>query len=158
MPRRLRVSRPQLKRDPLGSKPMPARFILVPILLLLGCGRSNSSSQVAVDTTIVFIASRAPTGSGPVLRIVITRDAKVYADGRRVTSQGLDSAISALETRNGAVWYYRAGPERVPTARQDAVISLVLKAVLDHRRPLKLLSHEDLGRPALRPLTDSTRR
>jgi len=137
---------------------MPARFILVPILLLLGCGRSSSSSQVAVDTTIVFIASPAPTGSGPVLRIVITRDAKVYADGRRVTSQGLDSALSALETRNGAVWYYRAGPEREPTARQDAVISLVLKAVLDHRRPLKLLSHEDLGRPTLRPLTDSTRR
>ncbi len=139
-----RASRPQLKRDPLGSKHMLNRLTV--LLLLLGafsCHRTESSAQPTVDTTLVFVAEPAPGGRGPTLRVLVARDARVYADGRSVTIPMLDSIFSALRIRNGGVSYYRAAPERRPTRQQDSVVKAVAQAVARHGLSITFLSRTD---------------
>jgi hypothetical protein len=115
-------------------------------LLVLGigaCRRPDSSAQTTVDTAIVFVAEPSATGRGPTLRIVVTRDASVYADGRPVPVARLDATLSALRLKNGAVSYYRAAPDRRTTWQQDSVIKAIAVGVATNRLPITFLSRTD---------------
>ena len=115
-------------------------------LLVLGigaCHRADSSAQTTVDTAMVFVAEPSATGRGPTLRIVVTRDANVYADGRPVLVARLDSTLSALRVKNGAASYSRAAPERRTTLQQDTVIKAIAIAVAANGLPITFLSKTD---------------
>jgi len=119
---------------------------LTVLLLLLGalsCHRTESSAQRTVDTALVFVAEPAPGGRGPTLRVLVARDARVYADGRSVTIPMLDSIFGALKIRNGGVSYYRAAPGQRPTRQQDSVIKAVAQAVASHGLSMWFLSRTD---------------
>ena len=131
--------------------PSPVRRSVRAILVLslASCGRRGSGDGSRVDTTIVSTPLPAPAASAPILRISITRDAKVYADGRAVTLPGLDSLFAALKAIKGVVWYYQEASARGPAAKQASVITSVLDAVIRHQLPVRLSSKPDFSDAAL---------
>jgi hypothetical protein len=134
---------PQLKRNPLGSKLM--RNFLALSLVVLGapaCQRPNSTARSTVDTTMVFVAGSATT-PGPTIGIVVTRDAKVYVDGRPVPVVSLDSTLGTLRIRNARVTYFRAVTEQRTTPQQDSAIRALAIAVATNRLAITFLTRAD---------------
>jgi len=119
--------------------------LLVLVLSLGSCGRRDSGGGSRVDTSSVFRRLPTPAASARILRIRITRDAKVYADGRAVTLAVLDSLLAALQVFKGGVWYYQEASPRHPAAKQDSVITSVLDALIRHQLPIRLSTKPDFS-------------
>lgn len=106
------------------------------ILILCACG-GGAGDRAMVDTTA---ASMSPT-----LRLVITSDPAVYADGRATSLIGLDSQFSTLKGANGEVWLYREASDPRTRAPQDSLVDSVLMAITRHALPFRLSSRPDFS-------------
>ena len=117
---------------------------LCAILILAACRGSRSSGSAPLDTAA--FTSVAP--AGPVdstLRIVITDQPQVYANGRLVSLAGLDSLLMALKLIDGEVWFYRQEPDIRLAAQQNSLIDSVFIAVRRHELPLRPSRVADFG-------------
>ncbi len=90
-----------------------------------------------VDTTAAPLS--------PTLRLVITSNPAVYADGRPTSLIGLDSQFSVLKGANGEVWLYREARDPGTTALQDSLVDSVLMAITRHALPFRLSSRPDFS-------------
>jgi len=92
------------------------RFLRVLVILaLVGCGGGTSADRPTAEVRSA-------------LRIVVTSDAQLYADGRAVTLASLDSLLTALKTANGEVWYYREPRDPDLSGEQDSLVNSILTA------------------------------
>ena len=86
--------------------------------------------------------SSVPT---PVLKVSVLRDGKVLADSHEVALPALDSLLSELSKRKGAVWYYREGGDQPLSASAKQVMTDVLGAIVRHRLPVSLSTKPDFS-------------
>lgn len=117
---------------------------LCAILILAACRGSRSSGSAPLDTAA--FTSVAP--AGPVdstLRIVVTDQPQVFADGKPVSLAALDSLLVALKLIDGEVWFFRQQPDIRLAARQDSLIDSVFTAVRRHELPLRPSRVADFG-------------
>ena len=143
---RRRAGRPQLKRDPLGSKPTMRQLVArsLAVLLLASCG-GRSSDRSTVDTVLVFTAPPPAAPGAPVLRISITRDAKLYADGRPITLTALDSSLRALKGANGGVWLYQEVRDLRRGSALDSAFKTVASSIARHELPVRFARQPDFS-------------
>jgi hypothetical protein len=117
---------------------------LCAILLLATCRGSRSSGSAPLDTAA--FTSDAPAGPlDSTLRIVITDQPQVYANGRPVSLVALDSLLGALKLIDGEVWFYRQQPDIHLAAQQNSLIDSVFTAVRRHELPLTPSRVADFG-------------
>jgi hypothetical protein len=118
-------------------------------LLLLGlalaCGRRDSSDAAAVDTAMVFVSTPTAARGSTRLRVSITTDAKLLADGRQVTVGALDSLLSATQAARGGVWLYQDNSARKRGSRSDSLFKRVAEASLHHHLPVWFAHRPDFA-------------
>ena|SRR5213594_1509066 len=114
------------------------------LLLLASCG-GRSADRATVDTLLVFTAPPPAAPRAPVLRISITRDAKVYADGRAITLTALDSSLRALKGVNGGVWLYQEVRDRRPGSALDSAFKTVASSIARHELPVRFARQPDFS-------------
>ncbi len=112
------------------------------ILILCACG-GGAGDRAMVDTTA------APLN--PTIRLVITSDLAVYADGHATSLIGLDSQFTTLKGANGEVWLYREARDPRTSAQQDSLVDSVLMAITRHALPFRLSSRPDFSDQADKP-------
>lgn len=111
---------------------------------------------VALITSAIVVACSLELMAEPskVLKIAVTADGHVTADGRAVSIEALIPILRDLAKSKGTVWYYReaAGAEPHPNALK------VLSAIVDHNLPVSLSTKpdysdavDDKGRSVPRP-------
>lgn len=114
------------------------------ILILAACRGSRSSGSAPLDTAA--FTSVAPSGpSDSTLRIVITDQPQVYANGRLVSLAALDSLLVTLKLIDGEVWFYRQQPDIRLAEQQNSLIDSVFAAVRRHALPLRPSRVGDFG-------------
>jgi hypothetical protein len=118
---------------------------LLSLLVLAACGGGKPGGQAAADTAAMVSTAPAPTPEDATLRLIITSDPAVYANGHAVTPQGLDSALTALPDSDGEVWLYREVADPHVAAAQDSLADLVLAAITRHDLPLKVSHKPDFS-------------
>lgn len=117
---------------------------LCAILVFAACRGSRSSGSTPLDTAA--FTSVAPTGPvDSTLRIVVTDQPQVYANGKPVSLAALDSLLVALKLIDGEVWFFRQQPDIRLAARQDSLIDSVFTAVRRHELPLRPSRVADFG-------------
>ncbi|HEY6108949.1 MAG TPA: hypothetical protein VIV56_08605 [Gemmatimonadales bacterium] len=117
---------------------------LCAILILAACRGSRSSGSAPLDTAA--FTSVAPAGpADSTLRIVVTDQPQVFADGKPVSLAALDSLLVALKLIDGEVWFFRQQPDIRLAARQDSLIDSVFTAVRRHELPLRPSRVADFG-------------
>jgi hypothetical protein len=114
------------------------------LLALLACRERHSSRPVTVDTALVYIAPGAPRGDAR-LRVSVTRDAKVFADGQEVTPSRLDSLLNATRAVNGGVWLYQDTAARRLEPGIDSTFKRVQDDILDHQLPIWIAYKSDFS-------------
>ena len=141
-------------RDSLGSKRMQRylRFLLASALIV-SC-RRRRDRPMSVDTALVYVQAPAAPRGPMRLRLTITRDLRILADGHAVTAAGLDSALSVAQAANGGAWIYQAAVDSSSRSRADSVLQSLTARILDHElaiwiayRPDFSDLHEKLRRP-----------
>jgi len=90
-----------------------------------------------VDTTAAAL--------NPTLRLVITSDPAVYADGLPTSLIDLDSQFSTLKGANGEVWLYREARDPRTAPQQDSLVDSVLMAITRHALPFRLSRRPDFS-------------
>ena len=120
---------------------MPRGLVLL-VGLLAACRGQGNAGRSARDTSVVFAA---PPANAPVLRVSITRDGQIAADGRPVSMPMLDSVLGNLKAAQGVVWYYHEAPGRRPSIQEKAATSVVLSLILHHQLPLRLSTQPDFS-------------
>jgi len=145
-PLRRRAGRPQLKRDPLGSKRTMRQLVglSLAVLVLASCG-GRSSDRSTGDTLLVFTAPPPAAPGAPVLRISITRDATVYADGRAITLTAIDSSLRALKGVNGGVWLYQQVRDRRRGSALDSAFKTVASSIARYELPVRFARQPDFS-------------
>src|SRR6266550_1945677 len=109
--------------------------LLIATVLLASCGRRSSDAST-VDTVMVFTAAPGTARGATKLRVSITRDAKVLANGREVTPPVFDSLLTATQAANGGVWLYQESFEHRVGTRVDSVFKTVAESILSHKLPV----------------------
>jgi hypothetical protein len=137
----------------------PPGLILTLILILAACGGTKSGGRSTVDTAQVYVSSPSAPPQDVTLRLVITSDPKVYADGHPVTLGVLDSLLTALKTAYGEVWLYREESDPHVAAQQDSLVDAVLGAITRHDLVVRVAKQPDFSDQARkhRPAPDSER-
>lgn len=95
-----------------------------------------------VVVTFIFMAFDAMHASSPpVLKVAVTQDGGITADGKQTTLEDLVPRLRELATNKGVVWYYRAAPESEP--HPNAL--KVLAAVIEQKLQVRLSSKPDFS-------------
>jgi hypothetical protein len=98
-------------------------------------------SFVTLATSAIVVAFSIQLMAEPskVLKIAVTADGHVTADGRAVSIDALTPILRDLAKSQGTVWYYReaVGAEPHPNALK------VLSAIVDHNLPVSLSTKPD---------------
>jgi len=115
------------------------------LLPLFACGGGNSANRPAADTTSAFSTLTPTTPVDSTLRILVSSDAKAYANGRAVTLPDLDSLLGALALIKGDVWYYRAQREPLRAEQQDSLADSVLTAITRHDLQVRVAKRPDFS-------------
>jgi hypothetical protein len=118
---------------------------LLSVLVLAACGGGKPGGQAAADTAVLVSAAPAPTPEDATLRLIITSDPAVYANGHAVSPHELDSALAAVPDSDGEVWLYREVADPHVGAAQDSLADLVLAAITRHNLPLKVSRKPDFS-------------
>lgn len=113
---------------------MNSKFLLasaVSMLMIIGCASNDNAKPVDSKD------SAAPPASGPVdtvaIKVFVSKDGKVTADGNLVSLVDLDSSFSQLKQKNGVVYYSREVIQGEPPESSMKVIELVVKYSLPIR-------------------------
>jgi len=112
--------RAPLTRHPLGGQIIA---VLVFLALVYGCYRKEPVYEP----------------KGPILKVFVTADGTILADGQPTTLEELKKKFAELKAKDGAVWYSRANPGGNPPPHAMEVIVAITEA----RLPVKL---EDQGK------------
>lgn len=114
------------------------------ILVLAACRGKPSGGDAQIDTTrFASLAPAAPLDS--TLRVVVTEEPQVYANGHPVTLAALDTMLAALKRIEGDVWFFRPQPDIRLAARQNALIDSVFALVRQHELVLRPSRAADFG-------------
>jgi hypothetical protein len=119
--------------------PRPLWFALaaaVPIVVA-GCNRDASSPPLYARPQV----EKAPVQTTKVLKVTVTANGEIAADGHPVTLDQLSARLAELKLAGGDVWYYRENPSAEPHANAMKVIELVA----DNRLPIRLSSKPDFS-------------
>ena len=119
------------------------RFSGILLLALAACGGGSSADRATADTMLVVTAAAPLTD--PVLRIILTADPRVYANGHAVTLAGLDSLLTALKDVNGEVWLYREATDPASAGRQDSLADSVLGGIARHELTIRVSRKPDFS-------------
>ncbi|MBI5031396.1 MAG: hypothetical protein HZB51_12775 [Chloroflexi bacterium] len=114
-------------------------FILLIGLLSTACGEAPSSVSNVTPTP-----TAKPTrvyDPNEILKISVFKSGEIRVDDKIVTLQKLDTLLTALDQKNGIVWYYREAGESEPQAQALEVIKLIVT----HKRPMSLSSKPDFS-------------
>ena len=113
-------------------------FIILIALLATGCEAPRPTpSPTPLPTpkpTVVYDPNQ-------VLKISVFLTGEIRADDKKVTLQELDTLLTALDQKNGVVWYYREPGQGEPPAQALEVIKLIVT----HKRPMSLSSKPDFS-------------
>jgi biopolymer transport protein ExbD len=74
-----------------------------------------------------------------VLKIAITANGQISADGRPTTLDALIPVLRELAKNKGGVWYYREAPQADPHPNAMKVLS----AIVDENLPIRLSTKPD---------------
>ena len=121
----------------------PPRFLIV--LTLCACAGGKTADRTTADTVIAFTSLTPPAPTDSTLRILVSSDARAYADGRAITLRALDSLLTALKLTNGEVWYYRAPREPPLADQQDSLADSILTAITRHDLPVRIAKRADFS-------------
>jgi hypothetical protein len=80
--------------------------------------------------------------SPPVLKISVSRNGDVAADGKPTTLEALVPLLGELAAKKGVVWYYREAPEE-GEPHPDAL--KVLSAIVVQKLPIRLSTKPDFS-------------
>lgn len=105
------------------------------LLCFVACRGSRSDGGALVDSA-GFASLTPSTPVDSTLRIIISDQPQVYANGSLVSLARLDSMLATLKAIDGVVWYYRQPIDLHLAAQQDSLVDSVLSAV--HRLGLEL--------------------
>jgi hypothetical protein len=118
---------------------------LLVLCILSACGGGKSAGRPSADTTTMVSSTPPAAALDSTLRIIVTNDPRVYADGRAVTPLGLDSLLTTLRGINGEVWFYRETADPAVAARQDSLVDAVLAAITRLGLPLVVSRKPDFS-------------
>ena len=76
-----------------------------------------------------------------VVKIKVMANGTIFADGKRIDVDALDSELARLKKVEGAVWYYREHASGEPTHQSLEVVNLVVK----HSLPISLSTRDDFS-------------
>lgn len=114
------------------------------ILVLAACRGNRSGGDGPLDTTrFASLTPAAPLDS--TLRIVVTEEPQVYANGHPVTLAALDTMLAALKRIEGDVWFFRPQPDIRLAAQQNVLIDSVFAVVRRHELVLRPSRVADFG-------------
>ena len=119
-------------------------LLLITSVVFASCGRRSSDAST-VDTVMVFTATPSTARGATRLRVAVTRDAKVLADGREVTLTVLDSLLSATQTANGGVWLYQESVAHRLGTRSDSVFKAVADNIVRRELPVWFAHRPDFS-------------
>ena len=100
---------------------------------------SRSFIALATSAIVVACSIQLMAESPKVLKIAVTADGHVTADGRAVSIEALTPILHDLAKSNGTVWYYREAAAAEPHSNALKVLS----AILDHNLPVILSTKPD---------------
>jgi biopolymer transport protein ExbD len=106
--------------------------VFIAALLAAGCGGKSDAKPAP--------ASKA-AASKPILKVAVSAEGAITADGKAVELTDLDSAFAKLATKQGEVWYHRDNPAGDPHPIALEVMNLVVK----HQLPLRLFAQPDFS-------------
>lgn len=118
---------------------------LLVLLTLAACGGGKPAGRSSVDTMMVYGSAPPPAAADSTLRIIVTNDPRVYANGRGVTLTGLDSLLTAVKGISGEVWFYREMADPAVAAQQDSLVDSVLGAIARLGLPLVVSRKPDFS-------------
>jgi hypothetical protein len=121
---------------------------------LAACSGSKSADHPAADTALMVSAVPPAGPKDATLRITITNDPKVYADGHAATFRDLDSLLTAIRADTGEVWLYREASDPHLAGQQDSLVDSVLGTITRHDLTVRLSRRpdfSDLHRRSARP-------
>jgi hypothetical protein len=119
------------------------------LLTLAACSGGSSADRATTDTMMV-VTTAAPA-MDPVLRIILTADPRVYANGHAVPLAGLDSLLAALKDVNGEVWLYREATDPASAGRQDSLADSVLGEIARHELTIRVSRRPDFSDRTQKP-------
>lgn len=96
-------------------------------------------ATLATSAMIVACSLQLMAEPPKVLKIAVTADGRVSADGRAVTIDGLAPILRDLAKNKGEVWYYREAAKAEPHPNALKVLS----AIVDRNLPVRLSSKPD---------------
>jgi biopolymer transport protein ExbD len=120
---------------------LPRRlWIDVPTVVLIvvaGCQRDSSALSLSARPQ----SENAPVQTTKVLKVAVTANGEIAADGHPVTLDQLSARLAALKQAGGGVWYYRENPSVEPHMNAMKVIELIA----DNKLPIRLSSSPDFS-------------
>ena len=96
-------------------------------------------TRIACAALVFVFTSHLVADSGKVLKIAITADGQITADGRPITLDALSPMLRELAKTKGQVWYYREAPEADPHPNAMKV----LEAIVDQGLPILFSTKPD---------------
>ena len=109
---------------------MPTLRHLIMILGLLSYLCGGCSKPPAPQSAI--------TSAPPVLKVAVSANGQLTADGKTCTIQALQKLLLHLGEQHGAIWYYREMGQKPPPIAMD-----VMRALLEAQVPIRYSSRPD---------------
>lgn len=122
-------------------------ILIAASLLLAGCQKGPDAAtppavrQGGADPTSSQEGEEQTPQFTEVIKVSITADGEIYADGQPVTLEQLAAKFAELKQAGGAVYYYRENPEDEPHPNATKVIELVVENSL----PVRLSAKPDFS-------------
>lgn len=104
------------------------------LIILVGC--SNNKQSDGLNSENSSARQKQATIDSNVIRVYVTQDGKITADGHEISLTNLDSSFSKLKAGNGSVHYSRDNGQGDPPQESMKVMELIVKYSL----PVKLFT------------------
>ena len=111
-----------------------AAFFIAILWIAVGCSNNDQNNKADAEQT-VSQAQQAIVDSN-VVKVYVSQDGKITADGNDISLPDLDSSFSQLKQKNGIVYYSRDNVQGEPPQESMKVMDLVVKYSL----PVKMFT------------------
>ena len=112
-------------------------FILVIILLVLGCVSKTSNQDNVTNTNVMN--NKPIFNESIVAKVKVTQTGKIFLNEKQISLVELKVTFARRKKENGVVWYYRENPQSEPPVEATSVI----QAIIDAKLPVQLSSKPD---------------
>ncbi len=117
------------------------RIIVLIVLISLFATACEAPRSAPSPTSTPTPKPTVVSDPNQVLKVSVFKSGEIRADDKTVTLQELDTLLTALDQKNGIVWYYREAGQGEPPPQAMEVIKLVVT----HKRPISLSSKPDFS-------------